>query len=317
MNAPLHQTFNDAMQANLGFVEKQTAIIETAVYETRYPELDYASLVPVDFSGGEWAKSVTYYSVDMAGKAGWINGNAKDIPMVGFSMDQQETMIYTAGIGYHWGLEEVSQARMLGIDMDGFKASAARRAYEQMCYDVAMVGDTAKGFFGLFNYPTVPQAAATADGTGATTTWSTKTGDQINRDINAILIGINSTTKTTEMADTLILPVERLQYLASTRLGDTSMTVLEFIRQSNIYTAQTGRPLTIIGKRGMLTIGAGSTARMIAYRRSPEVLKMRIPMPHRFLPTQVDILQYTRPGIFRLGGVDWRLPKAGSYIDGI
>lgn len=147
--------------------------------------------------------------------------------------------------------------------------------------------------------------------------WSAKTGDLINRDVNALLIGMNSATNTVEMANTLILPIERFQTLASTRLGDTSMTILDFIRKNNVYTATTRQELDIRGMRGLLTKGAGSTARMIAYRKSPDVLKLHVPMPLRFLPVQVDILQYMVPGVFRIGGLDIRLKKAVRYADGI
>ena len=309
--------FADAMQASLGFAQKQTSHIEAGVYALRYPELDYASLVPVDTSAGEFSKSVTYYSMDGAGKAGWLNGNGKDVPVVGLQMEQHETAVHTAGIGYSYGYEEVNQARLLGIALDSEKARIARRAYEEMVYTVAFSGDTPKGFEGLFNYTGVPTVTAAADGTGSATTWASKTPDLIARDINAALIGIQTATKQTELADTLLLPIERLQTIATLRMTDTSMTVLEYVQRANVYTAQTGQPLTIRGKRGMLTIGGSSSARMIAYRRSPEVLKLHIPMPHRFFPVQVEGFQFTIPGMFRLGGLDWRLPKAGSYVDGI
>jgi hypothetical protein len=40
-------------------------------------------------------------------------------------------------------------------------------------------------------------------------------------------------------------------------------------------------------------------------------------MPHRFLPVQIEGLQFTIPGIFRLGGLDVKLPNAIRYGDGI
>ncbi len=313
----MHKQFNDAVQASLSFAQKQTSHIEAGVYAHRYPELDYASLVPVDTGAGEWSKSVTYYSMDGAGAAKWLNGNGKDIPVVGTNMEQHETAIYSAGIGYSYGLEEVNQARMLNIQLDGEKARIARRSYEQMVYSIAFEGDAAKSFEGLYDYTGVPAASVAADGAGSATAWSSKTPDQIIRDVNAILIGLHTATATTELADTLILPVERLQMISSTRLTGTSITILEFIQKANIYTAQTGRPLTIIGKRGLLTKGAGSTARMIGYRRAPDVLKLHIPMVHRFFPIQIEGFQFTIPGMFRLGGLDIRLPKAVTYGDGI
>ena len=312
-----HTQFNDAVQASLGFAVKQTTHIEAGIYALRYPELDYASLVPVDTSAGEWSKSVTYYSMDGTGAAKWLNGNGKDIPVVGTGMAQHETAVYSAGIGYDYGLEEVNQARMLNVNLSGEKAGMARRSYEQMVYNITFEGDEVKGFEGLFDYTGVPVASVVADGTGATTTWSTKTPDQILRDLNSMLIGLSSATNQTELADTLILPIERLQYIASLRLTDTGDDVLKYFKRSNVYTAQTGQELTIIGKRGLLTKGAGSTARMIAYRRAPDVLKLHIPMVHRFFPIQIEGFQFTIPGMFRLGGLDIRLPKAVTYGDGI
>ena len=311
------QQFGDAMQASLGFARKQTSHIEAGVYAFRYPELNYAELVPVDTSAGEFAKSVTYYSMDGAGSARWLNGNGKDVPVVGLQMEQHETAVHSAGIGYSYGYEEVNQARMLGIALDGEKARIARRAYEEMVYDVALNGDAEKNFQGLYSYSGVPAAAVAADGTSSATTWASKTPDLIIRDVNALLTGIVTATKETELADTLILPTERFNTIASTRLTDTNMTILEFIQKANVYTAQTGQPLMMRGKRGLLTKGGSSTARMIAYRRAPDVLKLHVPMAHKFFPVQIEGFQFTIPGMFRLGGLDVRLPKAISYGDGI
>ena len=317
MNVPNHMSFQDALTANLSFAVQQTAHIEAGVYRQRYPDLDYASMIPVDTSANEWTKTVTYFSMDSAGQARWMSGNGKDVPTVGVGMNKHESSVYTAGIGYSYGFEEINHARLTGIPLDSEMASAARRASEQLIYSTALMGDTEKNMEGLFDYSGVPLEAILADGAGSSKAWADKTPDQIIRDVNQMLTGLHSATNTVAMADTLILPIERFQYIASTRLGDTNMTILEFIRQNNVYTATTGASLTIRGVRGMLTIGGSSDARMIAYRRSPEVLKMHVPMPHRFLPVQIDGLQFTVPGVFRLGGLDVRLPKEIRYGDGI
>lgn len=314
-----NMNMHDAMQAHLGFVQSQTSHIEAGVYRHRYPDLDYASMIPVDTSANPFVKTVTYYNLDGAGKAEWINGNAKDIPLVGIQMGSSETPVYMAGIGYDYGYEEVNQAAMLGINLPSEKAFYARRAYEEMVYNVALNGDTAKGFEGLFSYTGVPAASVTNDGTSSSTLWSAKTGDQIARDINALIVGVHSATNTVTMANALIMPIERYLDIATKRMDSngSDMTVLEFIRRYNVYTAQTNQPLDIRGVRGLTTKGSGNTARMIAYRKSPEVLKMHVPMPHRFLPLQVDVLRYLVPGVFRLGGLDIRLKKEVRYADGI
>jgi hypothetical protein len=74
----------------------------------------------------------------------------------------------------------------------------------------------------------------------------------------------------------------------------------------------------IRGVRGLDEVGTSGTPRMISYRRSPEVLKLHIPMPHRFLPAyQAGPLRYEVPGVFRLGGLDVRLPLEVTYTDNL
>lgn len=299
-------------QAALGFVLSQTTYIERQVNEIVYADIQYADLIPVDNSAPEWVKTVTYFSSDKFGKADWINGNADDIPRAGSERSKQETGVYTAGIGYGFGLEEISQAQMLGLNLQAEDAAAARRAYEEMVDNVALRGDAKKGFQGLISNPAVTAITVPSGN------WGSATPAQMIADINAVLMPTYSSTQYTSIADTLLLPFEKLQQLAQSVMPNTTMTVLQFVQQSNIYTQTTGRPLTIRGIYGLSTAGGGGTARMVGYRRDPSVLKLHIPMPHRFLPVyQAGPIRWEVPGIFRLGGLDIRQPNSVKYGDGI
>lgn len=302
----------DAMQANLGFVTSQTAYVEAGVYRMRYPEIQYPGLIPVDYSAPEWIKTVDYYSMDVVGKAEWIADRAADIPTVGSGMEKATTRVYMAGIGYDYGLEEVNQAQYLGMNLPGERASGARLVYERFVDRVALKGDTEKGFQGLFNNSSVPAVSA------PTGDWATATPEQILADFNFGLTGTWQATNEMVMADTVLLPSAKLQLIASRFINaNVGETILSFLQRANVYTAETGQPLTIRGMRGLNAAGAGGTARAVYYRRSPEVLKLHAPMRHRFLPVQVVGLTYKVPGIFRLGGLDIRLPKEVRYVDGL
>jgi len=283
-------------QAALGFVVSQTTHVEAQVNEIVYPDIQYPQLIPVDTSAHPFAQTVTYYSSDKVGRAGWINGNASDIPRADTSLSEHQTAVYTAGIGYGWGWEEVGIAQKLGVNLSADKAVAARRAYEEMVDRVALQGDTEKNFQGLINNSTVDDAAATNG------SWATATSDEVLQDVNDALLAVATGTLYTSVADTLLLSFGKMNFLATKRLGDTTMTLLEFLRQNNTYTAMTGNPLTIRGVRGLETAGTGSTEKMVAYRRDPQVLKLHMPMPHRFLPVMQDgPLSWVVPGVFRLG----------------
>ena len=300
-------------QAALGFVTSQTSHIEREVNATVYPDIQYPFLIPVDTSAHPFAKSVTYYSSDKFGRADWINGNANDIPRAGTELAKHETSVHMAGIGYGYGYEEINQAQMLGMNLQADDAMAARRAYEEMVERVALTGDTQKGFSGLINNASVTAAAV------ATGSWTAATNeDLVLADINNLILGIATDTQYTGMADTLLLPYAKMNFLATNRLGDTQSTLLAFLRENNTYTAMTGMPLTVRAVRGLETAGAAGVNRMVAYRRNPQVLKLHVPMPHRFLPTYQDgPLNFVVPGVFRLGGLDIRRPKEVRYGDGI
>ncbi|KRB26320.1 DUF2184 domain-containing protein [Mesorhizobium sp. Root172] len=317
MNAHIMQ---DAQQVAMSFLIRQASLIEPTVYAIRYQDIQYPSLVPVDTSAPEWIQSVTYFSMDSVGQAQWFNGNAHDVPKVELTREKFETTVSMAAIGYGYNLEELGTAQLLGMNLSNDKASAARRVAEEKIDSVAFVGDAGKGFLGLVNSTTPTATTAPADGTGSATTFASKTPDQILRDINGQLTGIFTGTLGAEIADTILLPYSVLLDISTRRIDAVNQTtILEWAMKNNIYTLVTGQPLTIRGMFGYLdTSGAGGTKRMVAYRRSPEVLKFHMPMSFRFLPAwQTGPIKFDVPGIFRLGGVDIRRPKSIRYLDGI
>ncbi|MFX3669792.1 DUF2184 domain-containing protein [Xanthomonas prunicola] len=306
-------------QVVMGFVVSQTTIIEPGVYRTVYPDIQYRDLIPVDTSGSEFATSVTYYSQDQYGKADWINGNADDIPKAGTNRSQSQTGVHTAGIGYGYGWEEVGRAQLLGINLPNEDAAAARRASEEMVDRVALLGDASKGFSGLFNAAGVTPVAAPTGAWGTLQAPGTTTSDQIVGDMNAALINVFNGTNTTAIADRLLLPWSKYMLISTKKMSEYSdLTVLQYFLANNVYTATTRQPLDVRGLRGLDNAGVGNVARMVAYRYDANVLKLHMPMPHRFLPVyQSGPLRWDVPGVMRLGGLDVRLPKQVVYVDGI
>jgi hypothetical protein len=317
----MNYQFGDAAQQALSFVVQQAQYIEPQVYEVAYPEIQYPNLVPIDSSGNEWMKSIAFLSLDKVGQANWFNHLAADVPFADVMLNKFEQGIEMAAIGYYWTLEETGQEAMISgptINRVMERANAARRASEEMIDRIAFFGDTTKGWTGLTNDPNVTITGAPADGTGSSALWSTKTANQMARDINLILSGVYTASLTTEIADTLLLPPDRFTALAQSLVTNTAVTGLNLVQQGNAYTALSGNPLTIRTVRGLETAGAGGVARAIAYRRDPQILKLHLPMPFNFRsPMQVTALRFDVPGIFRTGGVEVRRPKSMQYLDGI
>lgn len=314
----MYGRYNVTDQQAMGFLISQTSHIEAQAVEVQYPDIQYPQLIPVDTSANEWAKSVTYFSVDKTGKANWFAARAKDIHVADVERAKFEVDVEMADIGYRYDLEELGQAMMIpGTNLSSDRAVAARRAYEEFVDDVALRGKAEKSMAGIMNYPGI--TTVLAKNVGGNTTWDTKAADDILDDVNNALTGVYTGSLTVEMADTVLLPVSALTILGTRRIGeDSDVSIMRYLMANNVYTMITGRPLTIRALRGLESAGQNGSGRMVVYRRDPQVIKMHIPMTHRFLPVwQTGPLVFDVPGIFRLAGLEIRRPGAVRYVDGI
>ncbi len=317
MNAPLNINFQDAQQA-VGWINPQLLRINTEIEQEVFPDFDYSRLMSVNTDGDMWDIGSVFFSGTIAGAVEFLSHKGFDMPYADVATSQHLQANHFAGIGYEWSLGELQRASRAGRNLGNEKAMAARTVAESFCYAVAIRGNTEKNLTGLVNDANVSAANVAADGTGATTTFSTKTPALILRDINAALNAPYNATLETSRANTLLLPTTRLQALAVTTLENTDTTVLKFLRENNSYTLETGQPLTIIGSRELETAGAGATARMVAYDNRREVVQFHLPGPHEFLPAfQKSAMTWEVAGIMNVGGVEIRRPKGVAYRDGI
>jgi len=317
------QHFVDA-QAAMPFVIEQGRNIETKIYEKRYPTLNYAAVVPVITEGADWAIGTTFFTVDTTGKAKFLSGAGTDMPFNQSTRGQASHDFAMLGSGWEWNLEEVNQSALYGLDLNSYKATGASQSIEQLLYDIAMTGSTEKSWKGFVNSTDVSRVDAASTGGengggGTSTFWKHKTLEEVMYDVNVLgLSPIRTETNEIEWADTMALPPDAIRDLATRRLGagDGMITMLEFLRKNNTYTAETGQPLTIIGVRDLATASSDGGGRAVFYRRDPEVLRFHLPMPRRVLGVhQKSIMGFETGIIARTGGVEWRIPAAANYVD--
>jgi hypothetical protein len=142
--------FQDAQQA-AGFAVPALYRTHAGVFEQKYPSFDYAGLVPVNTDGTMWDIGTLVYSGDMAGVAQYIGGKSFDFGRASVNFAQGVSNFHLAGVGYELSLQEVNRASMMGVGIDGRKASAARMIAEKFIYDRVIRGSTVKNFTGLIN----------------------------------------------------------------------------------------------------------------------------------------------------------------------
>lgn len=307
---PREINFADAQQA-IAFLTPQLLRIETEVYQTRYPSFDYAGLMFVNDDGDMWDAGVIFYSGDLAGKAEFLSSKGFDMPYADTSLEQHFHATHLAGIGYEWSRGELERASRMGRNLPADKALAASRVAERFLYGIAVVGTDEKGWKGLINQGAVPSAVAAA-------TFAAGTPEQILTIINGAISAPSIATRDAFNANALLLPTSAIRDLASRLVPGTNTTLLAFIQANNALTAQTGQRLEMRGMAELETAGAGATRRLVAYDNSRDTVQFHLPGPHEFLePFRKSSMTFEVAGVMNTGGVEWRIPLAAAYRDGI
>lgn len=297
-------TVNFSDQAALNFVVGQLSHIEATAYKVKRPMIRYRDRIFVDTAPNPFAPSVTFFSQDEVGKADFINGKADDIKLIDLTQIKAEQGIYMSAAGYSFSIEEIGQAQLAGQSLTADGATAVVNAFERLVDELVHVGNTKLGQLGLTNMSGISSSAAAATFAAGTVQQAM---DAINGAISAVWTGSNGV----ELPDTILLPIAAIDTLASRRIDATSeVTLLAWLKQNNLYTQYTGQALKIEGTHHL-------TTKMVVYRNSPEVLKMYMPMPVRFLPPQPRGINIFVPAMSRVSPVNIRVPAAIRYVTGV
>jgi len=291
---------------------RQLDYIKTQTYDIKYAELKARKLIPVSSEADPGAEKIFYRSYDQTGLAKIISNYADDLPRADVKGQEFFAQVKTLGASYAYNLQEMRAAVYANVPLEQRRAAAARRAIAQKENSIAFFGDSAANMLGLLNQPNVPAVTIPADGTGASKLWSTKTPDQILRDMNLVANSITSVSLGVEIPDTMLLPIAQYNYISSTARSSVSdTTILNYFLANNPYIKN------VEWVNELKLAGAGSTDMIFAYRRSPEVLTMEVPSDFEQLELQVQNLEYKIPCIERFAGVLVYYPLALAYGIGI
>ncbi len=297
-------------QDTLYFI-KELESVKSKTYDKKYPELKMRTFVPVDSSAGEGANTIKYFQYDMVGVAKIVESYAKDFPRVNVRKKEFRAPVKSLGDSYGYSVQDIREARMQGSSLEQREANAARRAIMQKEDDILAFGDADSGLLGLFNHPNVPETILPADGTGSSRLWADKTPDQIIRDLNLIANTIVETTNGVETPNSIILPIEKYTFIASTpRSNDSDTTILEFFLKTNPFIQSVDHYYKLKGA------GDSGTDRMFCYKRDPDALTAEIPVDFEQFPPQEKGMEFVVYCHERIGGVIMYYPLSAAFADG-
>jgi hypothetical protein len=293
------------------FFQQELEHIETEVYKTVYPQLQYRQLFDINGSTPSHKKYIINRISDRVGRVKVIARDVKDLPRIALERRQTETRVRTVACSFAYTWEDVQFARAEGEPLEADHAEAAREFIEEEFNHMAWFGNTAYNMVGFLNNTDIPKAVA-PNGGGGTPQWSTKTPDEILLDINNLFTDPKVNTEGAEYPTDLMLPIAQYNYLANTRMGtNNDRSIMSWLISESAHIAGAGN---IHEVRELKDAGGTNIDYAVAYTPNPRKQQFYIPMETTFFDPQLSGLEYEIPVIARSGGMKTRYPLSANII---
>jgi len=319
-NSARMSTFDTDPTAALSFLTQQAAYIESEVYRQEYPQYKYTSLVPLDNSAPDWAQVVGFRSVNSRGEMKLFGPKSTDVPTVEIAATMGFHEIQTGALGYEYSIEELGYAQLNGINVDNERAIAVREGVEKGLNQIYLQGGLVAGANGktqavgegLYTGGNVPRLD-TAGTIASLVAVGNAQGvlDIFSDAYNQVFI---TNTNTVHVPNTFVMPASIYQLLQRTLLNTGNASNYTFL----MFLQQNFPNMTFDWDVLLEKAGKNASKRLVTFKKDIRVVKGHDVMPLRFLaPATADNINFKVPAICRTGGVEWRIPKAAAYFDGL
>jgi hypothetical protein len=292
------------------FLARELTYMRTRVLEVAKAPMNAFRIFPVQTEIPAGAQVAIQRTYDQTGIAKVISNYADDLPRADVIGTETPVKVQTIGDSYGYDVVEIENAQFAGVNLEMYKAQAARRNIDFKINQLAWFGDAENGITGFLANPNLTSVTLAADGTGSSTKFVDKTPDQIIRDVTQLISAINLATNNVENPNMVLFPTEAFDHIVMTpRSQFSDLTILEFLRRSH--------PDVRFEKVGELD-GAGTAGAdlMVAGRFDPDVIRLEIPERFRQLPVEKRNLEYVVDCISRFVGVTITIPLAFSKASG-
>lgn len=300
------------------FFTRELETIRAAAYDVIFDEPKLFNLLPKSMEGDPLATDITHRQFTRVGVAKMGGGDyATDFPPVDVYGTEFTVKVKPVHASYGYNKDEIARAAKVGRNLEAMRATAAKKAIEMKLDEIARNGESTAGLVGLYNAVGISEYTIT-DGTAGTTTWATKTADEILKDLYGIENYAITSTNGIEVPDTLALPMDEYLIIKQKKIATDSegKTVLRYFLDN-----ATGIK-NVIWLQGLETAAPtvatyDSNNMAIAWKNSADKLVFDLPMPF----TQEDLLQdglkYTVPCRAKTAGVTIFYPKSVVKACGI
>ena len=315
------------------FFQRQLEYIQAQSYDVLYPDLMGRECFDLNTEGGEGINQITYRSYDKRGETAIIAGKATDLPRGDISGKEYTIDVRTLGNAFGYSRQELAAAKLTGMPLEARKAEATRRSYEEKVNQIIWFGSAENKLHGIFAGPvgapalTVPKTAvdSAVGGTNSTVWGVDKTPDEVIADLTSACVKMYSETKKIFRPDTVLISVEKKQYLMNTpRSLQSDVSIMDWFIANNMFIKSKDAFKDINELEGIYD-GAGgafdptgaSGEGFTVMQSGADNVRVREPFPYMHLPVQYKGLEFEINCYGRFAGVEMIRPAALQHFYGI
>lgn len=317
LNAPSHLRANDSYTFLMKELEKVDEKILEPLTGTEWPRD-----MPV-ITGGGLLESIV--SVDVTyGSTGRDEDNlifdsTNEIPVVQADLSQSVAKCFNFAEYMSFSTLEREKMMSVGRDPQTFLNKGIRLHLDKTIDRNVYKGFTKTGTEGLVNCFRVTRVSA-ATGASNSTTWATKTADEILNDVNTLIAGVWQACDCSPDAlpNHILVPVDQFGLLVTRKVSDDSeRSILTYILENNLSSQQGGN-LVISPCKWCKNAGSGNNSdRMVCYINDVDKICFNLTQPLRRMETEYAEMRIKIPYIAQFSEVRFLYPMTVRYMDGI
>ena len=302
------------------FMKKELEKVDEAILEP-LSATEWPRDMPV-ITGGGLLESIASIDVTYASSGGeddnLIFDVANDIPVI--QADMSKSVARCFNFAEYMAISLLDQEKMLGIgkDPETFLNKGIRLHCDKLLDRNCYLGFTKVNSTGLCNNPNITRMSA-ATGAGGSSTWASKTADEILADINNAISNLwkDNDCSSDALPNHILVPVEQFGALVTRKVSDDSeRSILTYVLENNIASQQ-GSDMVISPCKWCYRAGSGNTDRMVVYSNRVDRVCFNLTQPLRRMEVERMNLSIRIPYIAQFSEVRFLYPSTVRYMDGI
>ncbi len=275
-------------------------------------------------NGGGWVQYASTIDVDYATTGGNEFGiqapSATEISRVQANLNKDTWKVYTFMQAYSVPFVNNQLVQQTGRSLEEIFDKGIKLTYNKALDKGVYTGFATYGTTGLVNNSAV--TTFTADtGAGGTTTFATKTPDEILADLNKLIYTVWSAGEFSidAVINHVLVPPQVYGYLTTTKVSnDASKSILTYLLENNLAKSQ-GVDLKIFPCRQCTGAGGSSSDRIVGYVDDETKINIDVTVPLSRVLTAPNITNVSIDSVYagQFSEVKFQYLQTIAYMDGV